>query len=937
MDPLSIVASTAGLISLLTEVVKACTRYAHSVNDYPSDVRELTEKVATLSFVLEQLLKFLREENANRPAFGKTSTLVSASDHCLVGVRALCDRLERRKKRRTRMQSLAWPFAEAETRKEVQALHGYIEIYQFALTSDGCSLLSKTSAEVTLSLAEMRKMSRLFSADSGTLIAKLNNLETAIGSVTGVSLDPHRDVSAISRAVSSVEKKFDDNQETEMENEERKHRSAILSSLSSLHFEARHRAVSSTREPKTDQWFLDSPNFIQWATGGQEPVLWCTGGPGVGKTVLVSCVVDHLKKTYSREDVAIAYVYCNFKEMATQTAVDVFSSLARQLAEQLEFIPAEVEDFCRCGGCEQRRRRKMMVGTGASKAGSIDEYLDLVCFLSGKFRNTYILVDALDEYSTKTDYKEWKSLLSRMESSSIRILVTSRPQDKIHRLLGRYPRENIEAKEEDIRTYVNSRIAHDSLFSGYIRKEPSLREKIIQRVVEKVSGMFLLARFLLDQIGDQTSLRNLKRALDEVPEHINDLYDQTISRIKEQGKDRADLALRALLWIHYAKRPFKARELCVLLAVEPEDTDLDEDGLPELEVLTGVCYGLVSIDLVYPDHNGGSGRSDGTMRLVHQTLKVYLDDNPEIFRKLRCFADPELLNHPELYMAATCLTYLSFSRWSKDPSDTKVVSELKRGVDPLLCRYTFECIGQHLSVMPDVFLGRTCAFLDTRQAQFICSLVNHLGWDGVSFPPILIAAFLGLRDALKVLVHQGANINTAMYTATPFSVALARKDNVLQEFLVENGASRVAIFAQPSDDAVSLCGDEGMMKRISSQKVEEFPGWGLSGAYGFYTAIVRGVPRDGGLEDGLEVCLADALVMLFTHLSGHRPTSEFGDLTMILDQWFWKSEDHKVKGLGLIGNGTVGSVESEARDAAGRDDVTARTQEDLAFQNEFQL
>ena len=111
-----------------------------------------------------------------------------------------------------------------------------------------------------------------------------------------------------------------------------------------------------------------------------------------------------------------------------------------------------------------------------------------------------------------------------------------------------------------------------------------------------------------------------------------------MKRIEDQPEEDSQLARRALSYIFCARRPLNVKELCHILAVEAEDTELDATAFPETEILLNISAGLVRID-----------EKSGTAGLVHYTLQEYLEKNRE-----------KLLPDPEVEIARACLTYLSF-------------------------------------------------------------------------------------------------------------------------------------------------------------------------------------------------------------------------------------------------------------------------------------
>jgi hypothetical protein len=71
-----------------------------------------------------------------------------------------------------------------------------------------------------------------------------------------------------------------------------------------------------------------------------------------------------------------------------------------------------------------------------------------------------------------------------------------------------------------------------------------------------------------------------------------------------------------LAWILCAHRPLSTLELLHALAIEPGDTEIDEDNILETEQLITMYAGLVTID-----------KQSDNIRLIHYTMQEYLQRN----------------------------------------------------------------------------------------------------------------------------------------------------------------------------------------------------------------------------------------------------------------------------------------------------------------------
>lgn len=116
-------------------------------------------------------------------------------------------------------------------------------------------------------------------------------------------------------------------------------------------------------------------------------------------------------------------------------------------------------------------------------------------------------------------------------------------------------------------------------------------------------------------------------------------YQDAMKRIEGQDKDQEELAKQVLSWISCAKRPLTTLELQHALALEPGDTQIDEDNLTDVEDIVSVCAGLVMVDT-----------ESNIIRLVHNTTQ-------EFFERTQSNWFP----NAQRDITIICVTYLSFN------------------------------------------------------------------------------------------------------------------------------------------------------------------------------------------------------------------------------------------------------------------------------------
>jgi hypothetical protein len=119
--------------------------------------------------------------------------------------------------------------------------------------------------------------------------------------------------------------------------------------------------------------------------------------------------------------------------------------------------------------------------------------------------------------------------------------------------------------------------------------------QVYQVVVSDLPARFLLARLHMNALVEQDSEEAILYVLNNLPNEIDEFYDQAMERI-EQQPNTMESAKRVLSWIIHASRPLSVEELRHALAVSPDMTEMNPRGLVFESKLTSVCAGLVVID-----------------------------------------------------------------------------------------------------------------------------------------------------------------------------------------------------------------------------------------------------------------------------------------------------------------------------------------------------
>ena len=188
-----------------------------------------------------------------------------------------------------------------------------------------------------------------------------------------------------------------------------------------------------------------------------------------------SYIIDYLRRTFSQDKVAIAYFYCDYKER-DQTADSLTASLLRQLVQSHPALPAKIKSLYKLHSREQTRP-------------SLVEYLRLLLNVTRMFSKAFVLIDALDECSEHDGTRDSLLKALREIGPHVHILITSRLVPVRADQFGDASQLEIRARDEDVATYVKSRIATSAKLLRHIERDPALESTILSKLLAKAQGM----------------------------------------------------------------------------------------------------------------------------------------------------------------------------------------------------------------------------------------------------------------------------------------------------------------------------------------------------------------------------------------------------------------------------------------------------------------
>ena len=259
MDPASITFGIVGVLGVVLQTVQLAKTYISEANDGKNVATEMLTELLSLQSNLERLGAFLEQDRQANSQFTHTSALTASTTR-------YCDKLGKLRKiladklrghRTSRMSSLKWPLNVTDHRKTIEELRAFSNCIQFALTTDGCALLSKTATEVHEALEKQQEVA-------------LSILET------------------LENRTSLMEAVCEKQTQTFDEERQSRKRDDVLNWLSPLNHAQKHYRISKPHVHGTGEWLLQMDEFISWCDEPQarSNVLCCYGIQGSGKSVL---------------------------------------------------------------------------------------------------------------------------------------------------------------------------------------------------------------------------------------------------------------------------------------------------------------------------------------------------------------------------------------------------------------------------------------------------------------------------------------------------------------------------------------------------------------------------------------------------------------------------------------------------------------------------
>ncbi|RBR25412.1 uncharacterized protein FIESC28_01849 [Fusarium coffeatum] len=515
-DPLSIAASIAGIISLTDAVFRYTFRYTRTVSGAKDEINRLSEEINSFSAVLRSLHALACDLQAQGQEFVTALRVehLSQCEHTFEKVKKrlkkACGDLDGSSKLKLVARQLKWPFSASETKELLVDVSRHKNTISLATSAD-----------------TMRQLQLLLSKQSDRFDKIDQSLE---GSSQKIEI-------GVQILLNSEKKSVLDFFMPPRVNPQRNLDQSI-----------------KWRQPTTGTWLLESEELKQWyTTPGSR--LWLKGIPGGGKTVLAGAIIQEALARASVEPrrIGAAFFFCDYKNDATHSPVNILGSIAHQIALQKDEAFELLKDYY----------QELHPERSPTQSPDADELRATISRMSEHFDHVYIILDGVDECRDEIEdvATAVQDLADCTDNTSIAVF--SREEEEIEAALDDDFRHiTISARTEDIETYIRAEMMLRESNGRLIVKDVAAKERIESELVERANGMFRWVTCQLDYMTELWTDEDRVEALNHLPATLHDSYFRILRKINKLPLKTRDMVRLCLRLLAVFPKPPTIEQLC---------------------------------------------------------------------------------------------------------------------------------------------------------------------------------------------------------------------------------------------------------------------------------------------------------------------------------------------------------------------------------------
>ncbi|CAG8079967.1 unnamed protein product [Penicillium nalgiovense] len=417
-----------------------------------------------------------------------------------------------------------------------------------------------------------------------------------------------------------------------------------------------HNAACAKYHPSTGLWFVNSRQFRTWLEE-RNSFLWLNGFAGCGKSVLCSTAIQHtFREMRHKHRVGIAFFYFSFSDEAKRDDSGMLRTLLLQLSVQLQ---------------DGERDLEQLYAMHKSGSPPVEVLLDSLRRFLERFRDTYILLDALDESPRDCKRKGVLRAIQVIRSwsiPSVHLLVTSRNELDILESLYPSRDQNLLLRNSEIDGDIANFVSYQLRNDTKLQKWKARHDEIEAKLTTGAQGVFRYVECQFNSLRRAKNRNQLDECLRTLPRDLDETYERILCSINDEYVEDVR---RVLTLLCFSTRPLTVHELIDAHAVDlREPPCLDRDGRSyDQDDLVDICLGLIEI-VITEDENG---RNISTARIAHFSVQEYLQSDRILRQNAKVFAIRSATANAEI--AQICLVYLLEPTLSEGRLDEKKLTE----------------------------------------------------------------------------------------------------------------------------------------------------------------------------------------------------------------------------------------------------------------------
>ena len=571
-------------------------------------------------------------------------------------------------------------------------------------------------------------------------------------------------------------------------------RGKLLQSLSTNYEEQKD--FNPKRVPGTCEWFLRSPQFSDWRNAPGSRILWVSAGPGCGKSVLSRCLIDERHVSTSVMASTICYFFFKEGQEGRQTGADALKAITHQLLRQhpssnlIHYaLPRYTAHGDKLGSMFGELWKNLLETLKDPATGEVVCVLDALDECTESEREK--LLDHLIELYSSNDYLSNPNV-------KLKILTASRQyhdiESRFRALQGAAAFIQLDGddKSDEISREIGLVIDHEVPRVASTLNEDD-QEKVAQHLRSIGNRTYLWLYLMLDvikkKIPGHGTEKGLARVISELPNSVNEAYEQILSKSKERK-----LAQIILSIIIAAKRPLTVPEMNVAFALARDGSCKSYEALdrsPDKVFKTTVkqiCGLLVGI-------------YDEKVYLLHQTAREFLICRPGFYKSGWQYSVS--LEDAHSIIFHVCVHLLCFSEFDCPPwgnrtnGGTLFYEKFKKWIDSsLLLRYAAEHWMEHQRLIPEgsdsdlVENGlKLCDGSSTSIETWLPFWGNMVWHVERPLSDLGIACRIGWYAVVKRILDNGADVNGGAHYGEPLRTACRYDSNeAMVKLLLDRGA-----------------------------------------------------------------------------------------------------------------------------------------------------